>query len=126
MTEIFVHDGADYLSNRKCISNAIQLSAITFAYTPTLRSTNIEFSDVATSGATGFIIKSGSLTFMAFNVSDGIHVYKPFLMSINALSGISSVSASGFFFHQRAAIYKPQMELYRPRIENFKHLHGLA
>ena len=37
-----------YMS-RKFISNGSQLSAITYVYTPTLRATNIEFSDVENS-----------------------------------------------------------------------------
>ena len=40
----------------KSISNDTQMSSITYAYTPTLRATRIMFSDVASSGATGFTI----------------------------------------------------------------------
>ena len=51
----------------KQISNATQLSTITYMYTPTLMATNIEFSDVATSGASDLITKSGSTYVMPFN-----------------------------------------------------------
>ena len=56
--EIFRHDGINNCMSQnlgmkaKSISNASQLSAITNAYAPTLRATNIEFTDVANTGAT--------------------------------------------------------------------------
>ena len=64
-------------------------------YTPALRATTIEFSDVANSRATDLMIKSGSTNFMTFNVSNGINIYKTILMNNNALSGIASISAAG-------------------------------
>ena len=62
---------------RKSISNASQLSALTFVYTPTLRATNIDFSDVANSGATDLIIKSGATNFIAFNNSNSVNISEP-------------------------------------------------
>ena len=41
------------------ISNASQVSSIAFVYTLILRATDIEFSDVAKSGASDLITKSG-------------------------------------------------------------------
>ena len=58
LTETFGHDGTNnymrhHLDMRgKSISNATQLSALTYVYTPTIRATNIEFWDVETSGVT--------------------------------------------------------------------------
>ena len=63
--------------NGKLISLASQLSTLTYVYTPTLRATNIEFSDVANTGATNLIFKSGLTNFMDCNVNDGINIYKP-------------------------------------------------
>ena len=77
------------------ISNASQLSAITYVYTLSLRPTHIEFLDVAYSGATDLINESGLINFMAFNVSSGFNIYNPLVMNKNALSGISSMSGSG-------------------------------
>ena len=62
---------------RNSIFATTELSTITYVYTPTLRATHIESSDVATSGANNLTIKSGSTNFMAFNVSDGINNLKP-------------------------------------------------
>ena len=58
LSEIFGFDGTSKYINLhlhmqgKPISNATQLAPTTYVYTPTLRATHIEFSDVATSGAT--------------------------------------------------------------------------
>ena len=52
---------------------------------PALRTTHIEFSDVASSGATELIIKS-SFNFMVFNFINGINMYKPLVMNNSALS----------------------------------------
>ncbi|MFM7984838.1 MAG: hypothetical protein ACKPKO_36515, partial [Candidatus Fonsibacter sp.] len=48
------------------------LVAHTNVNTPTIRTTNIEFSDVANSGATLLSIKSGTTTFMSMAPSVGI------------------------------------------------------
>ena len=40
------------------MSNAAELSTVTYVYTPTWRSTHIEFLDVATIGATCLVMKS--------------------------------------------------------------------
>ena len=70
-TEIFGYDGTTYYMNQsldmkgKTISNAIQLSALLYVYALTLSATNIEFSDVATSGATAFIINASSNSVMS-------------------------------------------------------------
>ena len=61
--------------SRQSIPDVSQLSTLTLVYTPTLRATSIEFSDVANSGATDLIIKSGSAKFMAFKDTDGINIY---------------------------------------------------
>ena len=79
----------------KSISTAIQLSALSFVYTPTLRTTNVEFWDVATTGYTDLTIKSGLTDFMTFNITNDINVYKPIIMNCNSLSGITSITASG-------------------------------
>ena len=77
-TEIFGHDGTSKYMNQnldmkgKSISNAIQLSSITYVYTPAWRAMHIEFSDVASGKATDLLIKSGSTIFMSFNVSIGM------------------------------------------------------
>ena len=71
----------------KSISLASQLSALTYVYTPTLRATKIEFWDVANTGATDLIIKSGLTNFIAFTTINGINVYKPIIMNSNSLSG---------------------------------------
>ena len=67
----------------KSISLASHLSALTYVYTPTLRATNIEFWDVANTGATDLIIKSGFTNFIGFNTINGINVYKPLLINTN-------------------------------------------
>ena len=64
--------------NGKSISNVSQLASINFMYTFTLRATYLDFTDVANSGATDLIIKSGSTDFMSFSVSNSINVYQPF------------------------------------------------
>ena len=51
---------------RKSISLANQLSTLTDVYTPTIRATNIEFWDVANTGATDLIIKPGFTNFHLF------------------------------------------------------------
>ena len=79
----------------KSISVANQLSALTYVYTPTIRATNIEFWDVATTGDTDFKIKSGATNVMSFNTSNGINVYNPIIMNSNSLSGIIGITASG-------------------------------
>ena len=79
----------------KSISNATQLSALTYVYTPTIRATNIEFWDVGTSGDTDLKIKSGATDFMSLNTTNGINVYNPIIMKSNSLSGITSITASG-------------------------------
>ncbi|MFM7984721.1 MAG: hypothetical protein ACKPKO_35900, partial [Candidatus Fonsibacter sp.] len=48
------------------------LTAQTNVITPVLRTTNIEFSDVANSGATALSIKSGASTIMTMSPTDGI------------------------------------------------------
>ena len=58
----------------KSIYNAYELSALTYAYTPTVGSTYINLSDASTSGATDLIIISGLNNFMAFNVANGINI----------------------------------------------------
>ena len=99
--EIFGHDGTNNYMNQnldmkgKSISFATQLSALTHVYTPTIRATNIEFWDVANTGATYLIIKSGLTNFIAFNTINGINVYKPVLMNNIFLSGLSSITATG-------------------------------
>ena len=45
----------------KSISMATQLSTLTFVNTPNLKSTHIEFSIVATSGATGLMLESDKM-----------------------------------------------------------------
>ena len=70
------------------------MSALTYVYTPTLRAPNIEFWDVANTGATDLIIKSGLTNFMAFETINGINMYKPLLMNNNSLSGITTITAS--------------------------------
>ena len=78
-TEILSHDGTiNYMNNNldmkgQSISNTSQLSAITYVYTPTLRATNIDLSDVSSSGAT-------DLTIIRLNFFHGIkcqewHIY---------------------------------------------------
>ena len=63
-TEITGHDGTNNYMNpdldmkEKSISLASQLSTLTYVYTPTIRATNIEFWDVASTGATDLIIKN--------------------------------------------------------------------
>ena len=79
----------------KYISNASHLSTLTSVYTPTLRATNIEFSNVANTGATDLIMKSGFTNFMPLNAVNGINVYNLILMHNNSLSGITSITASG-------------------------------
>ena len=79
----------------KYISLASQLSTLTYVYTPTIRATNIEFWDVANTGATDLIIKSGFTNFMSFHTINGINIYKPIIMNSNSLSGITSINASG-------------------------------
>ena len=70
-TEILSHDGTiNYMNNNldmkgQSISNTSQLSAITYVYTPTLRATNIDLSDVSSSGAT-------DLTIIRLNLFHGI------------------------------------------------------
>ena len=54
----------------------------------------MSFSDVDNSRATGLIIKSGSNNFIAFNVNNGVNIYKPLLMNRNACNGIPTVSAT--------------------------------
>ena len=58
----------------KSISLASQLSALTYVYTPTLRATNIEFWDVANTGATDLKTKSGFANFMSCNTINGINI----------------------------------------------------
>ena len=83
-SEIFGHDGTNNYMNHaldmkgKSMSNANQLSALTFVNTPTLRAPKMEFSDVSASGATDLIIKSGSNHFIAFTVSNGINIKNSF------------------------------------------------
>ena len=62
---------------------------------PTVGATHLEFSDVASSGATNLTIKSGSSVFMALNVCNGIKIYKPILLNRNAFKQITAtISAS--------------------------------
>ena len=80
-----------------------------------LRATHIEFSDVATSGATDVLIKSSGITLMSFDVSNGMTIKKHLSMHNNALGEVTSISAttdtaSGRLqqilgiFHQRSTI----------------------
>ena len=84
-TEICGHDGTNNYMNHnldmkgKSVFNANPLLSLTYVYTPTLRATNIELSDVSTSGAIDLIMKSGSTNFMAFSVTNGINIYRPLL-----------------------------------------------
>ncbi|MFM7984868.1 MAG: hypothetical protein ACKPKO_36665, partial [Candidatus Fonsibacter sp.] len=48
------------------------LVALTNVNTPTIRTTNIEFSDVASSGATDLSTKSGASTIMTMSPTVGI------------------------------------------------------
>ena len=41
------------------------------------KATTIEFSDTATRGAIGLIIKSGSTNCMSFSASNCVHIYQP-------------------------------------------------
>ena len=101
LTELFGHDGTNNYMNHnldmkgKSISLASQLSAINYVYTPTVRATNTEYWDVATTGDTDLKIKSGATNFMFFNTSNCINVYDPIIMNSNALSGITNITASG-------------------------------
>ena len=80
ITDALSHDGTNNYMNHnldmkgKSISGATQLSALTYVYTPTIRATNIEFWDVATTGDTDLIIKSGLFNFMSCNTTNGINV----------------------------------------------------
>ena len=56
---------------------ASQLSKLTFVNTLTLRATNIEFTDVGTSGATYLNTKASSTTFYAIQCYNGINDYQP-------------------------------------------------
>ena len=64
LIETFGHDGTNNYMNHnldmkgKSLTTATQLSALTYVDTPTIRTTNIEFWDVATTGDTDLIIKN--------------------------------------------------------------------
>ncbi|MFM7987754.1 MAG: hypothetical protein ACKPKO_51425, partial [Candidatus Fonsibacter sp.] len=77
--------------------------------TPTLRTTNIEFSDVATSGATILPIKYGTTTFMSmaptvvirhFTYSDFNNNYA---YNIKEINGIDNILGSGIFAATRGS-----------------------
>ncbi|MFM7981321.1 MAG: hypothetical protein ACKPKO_18595 [Candidatus Fonsibacter sp.] len=66
----------DTKQNLITTSSTLTLSNIvaqTNVNTPTIRATNIEFSDVANSGATLLSIKSGTTTFMSMAPTVGIN-----------------------------------------------------
>ena len=73
LTETFGHDGTNNYMHHNLvmkgmsISEATSLSALSYVYTPTVRTRNIEFWDVDTSGGTDLNIISGANTFMAFS-----------------------------------------------------------
>ncbi|MFM7985095.1 MAG: hypothetical protein ACKPKO_37835, partial [Candidatus Fonsibacter sp.] len=69
--------------------------------TPTIRTTTIEFSDVASSGATALSIKSGASTIMTMSPTVGIkHItYTDFnnnyVYNIKEINGIDNILGSG-------------------------------
>ncbi|MFM7983652.1 MAG: hypothetical protein ACKPKO_30445, partial [Candidatus Fonsibacter sp.] len=72
------------------------LVALTNVNTPTIRTTNIEFSDVASSGATDLSIKSGAITILTMSPTVGINhfTYKDFnnyLYDISDIVGINHI-----------------------------------
>ena len=102
-TEIFGHDSTNnymlhHLDMRgKSIHNATNLSALTHVYTPTVRTRNIEFWDVDTSGSTNLNIISGADTFMSFSTISTnvkINVFKP-ILSVEDIQAGSITTISG-------------------------------
>ena len=103
LTETFGHDGTNnymlhHLDMRgKSIHNATNLSALSYVYTPTVRTRNIEFWDVDTSGGTDLKIISGANTFMAFSTISTnvkINVFKP-ILSVEDIQAGSLTTISG-------------------------------
>ena len=79
------------------ISEATNLSALSYVYTPTVRTRNIEFWDVDTSGNTNLNIKSGADTFMSFSTISSnvkINVFKP-ILSVEDIQSGSLTTLSG-------------------------------
>ncbi|MFM7985501.1 MAG: hypothetical protein ACKPKO_39920, partial [Candidatus Fonsibacter sp.] len=85
------------------------LVAQTNANTPTIRTTNIEFSDVASSGATLLSIKSGMTTFMSMAPTAGIKhfTYSDFnnnyVYNVKEISGIDNILGFGVFSAARGS-----------------------
>ena len=102
-TETFGHDGTNnymlhHLDMRgKSIHAATNLSALSYVYTPTVRTRNIEFWDVDTSGSTNLNIISGADTFMSFSTISTnvkINVFKP-ILSVEDIQAGSLTTISG-------------------------------
>ncbi|MFM7979494.1 MAG: hypothetical protein ACKPKO_09285, partial [Candidatus Fonsibacter sp.] len=102
----------DAKQNLITTSSTLTLSTLvaqTNVNTPTIRTTNIEFSDVASSGATLLSIKSGTTTFMTMAPTVGIkHVtYSDFnnnyVYNINEIVGINNIMGSGIFVATRGS-----------------------
>ena len=81
----------------KSIHDATNLSALSYVYTPTVRTRNIEFWDVGTSGSTNLNIISGADTFMSFSTISTnvkINVFKP-ILSVEDIQARSLTTISG-------------------------------
>ena len=103
LTETFGHDGTNnYMRHNlvmkgMSISEATNLSALSYVYTPTVRTRNIEFWDVDTSGSTNLNIISGVNTFMSFSTISSnvkINVFKP-ILSVEDIQAGSLTTISG-------------------------------
>ncbi|MFM7978901.1 MAG: hypothetical protein ACKPKO_06255, partial [Candidatus Fonsibacter sp.] len=102
----------DTKQNLKTTSSTLTLSTLvaqTNVNTPTRITTNIDFSDVASSGATALSIKSGASTIMTMSPTVGIkHVtYTDFnnnyVYNIKEINGIDNILGSGIFSAARGS-----------------------
>ncbi|MFM7983546.1 MAG: hypothetical protein ACKPKO_29890, partial [Candidatus Fonsibacter sp.] len=102
----------DTKQNLITTSTTLTLSALvaqTNVNTPTIRTTNIEFSDVASSGATALSIKYGASTIMTMSPTVGIKHFtytyfnNNYVYNIKEINGIDNILGSGIFSAARGS-----------------------